>query len=79
MVPVMAASVAIWAPGPSFPLPMQRCACRLLSRLTVNAETHATPSRLCPSTEMLPMFKLLMNGVVVGGLMVPTVLVSPSE
>ncbi|MNF18693.1 hypothetical protein D3C80_2229250 [compost metagenome] len=49
-----------------------------MSRFTVSAETHATPSRLCPSTEMLPMFKLLMNGVVVGGLMVPTVLVSPS-
>ncbi|MNG96299.1 hypothetical protein D3C79_553610 [compost metagenome] len=78
MVPVMAASVAICAPGPSLPLPMQRWACRLLSRFTVRADTHAAPSKLCPSTVMLPTFWFDMKGVVVGGVMVATVLVSPS-
>ncbi|MNJ61481.1 hypothetical protein D3C77_572710 [compost metagenome] len=59
-------------------LPMHRCACRLLSRLMVSAETQATPSRLCPSTVMVPTFRFDMNGLSVGGLMLDTVLVSPS-
>ncbi|MNN18929.1 hypothetical protein D3C81_1321490 [compost metagenome] len=49
-----------------------------MSKLTVKADTQAEPSRLTPSTVMLPTFRFDMNGVVVGGVTVATVLVSPS-
>src|SRR5699024_574237 len=67
MEPVISDSVSIKAPGPSFPLPIQRCSCRWLSRLNEIADTQAMPSNDWPSAFTLPTFNVDIWGVLVAG------------